>query len=75
MKKYGKKMIAPIVITIVVVLYFLVYCVVLISLIQTPVLRVLLAVVPLLLGAAMIGVLIQRIREIKGGEEDDLGKY
>ncbi len=27
------------------------------------------------IAGALIYVLIQRIREIKGGEEDDLGKY
>ena len=38
-------------------------------------LKVLLAVIPVILGATMIGVCIQRINEIKGGEEDDLSKY
>ena len=33
-------------------------------------------VIPLaLLGAGMVCVLIARIKEIKGGEEDDLGNY
>ena len=38
-------------------------------------LKFLVAVAPAALGATMIGVCIQRIKEIKGGEEDDLGKY
>ncbi|WP_432997979.1 hypothetical protein [Treponema socranskii] len=32
-------------------------------------------IVPAALSAAFIWLLVQRIKEIKGGEEDDLGKY
>ena len=32
-------------------------------------------VIPALLAATMIGVCIERIKEIKGGEEDDLSQY
>ena len=37
--------------------------------------KVLFAVAPLLLCGVMIGVFISRIREIQGGEEDDLSQY
>ena len=37
--------------------------------------RVLLVVIPLILAAVMFGVLISRIKEIQGGEEDDLSQY
>ena len=75
MKKYGKKMAAPIAVTVIVIVYFIVYFGFLMSLVQNPVIKVLLGAVPAGLGAAMIGVCIQRIREIKGGEEDDLSQY
>ena len=75
MKKHGKKMIAPIVITVLVILYFIAYFGFLIYLIDNIVLKLLSGIIPALLAAVMIYVCIQRIKEIKGGEEDDLGKY
>lgn len=77
MKKHSKKMIAPIIITLLVVGYFIFYLWMgWSSSDEIPVLlRVLLLVVP----AGFIGLitymLVERIREIKGGEEDDLSKY
>lgn len=75
MTDHGRKMIAPIVITALVVIYEFVYFGVLISLVKNTALKLLLFLVPAVLAAAMIGVLVQRIKEIKGGEEDDLGQY
>ena len=75
MADHGKKMIAPIVITALVVIYELVYFGVIISFVPGIALKLLLFILPAALGAAMIGVLVQRIKEIKGGEEDDLGQY
>ena len=75
MKKHGKKMIAPIVITVLVILYFIAYFGFLIYLIDNIVLKLLSGIIPALLAAVMIYVCIQRIKEIKGGEEDDLGQY
>ena len=49
------------------------YCLV-ISLVPV-VLKVVLAVIPAVLGGAMIYVCMERIKEIDGGEEDDLSKY
>lgn len=73
--KHGKKMIAPIVITALIVLY---YIGIMIACMVMPMplwLKLVFFLVPLLLAGTMIGVLVGRIREIKGGEEDDLGKY
>ena len=75
MKKHGKKMIAPIVITVLVILYFIAYFGFLIYLIDNIVLKLLSGIIPALLAAVMIYVCIQRIKEIKGGEEDDLSQY
>ncbi len=74
-EKRRRKMIPPILVTVLMILYFILYFGVLISLIRSMPFRVLLGVCPVLLGAAMIGVGIQRRRQIKGGEEDDLGQY
>ena len=74
MKDKKKKMIAPIVITCLVIIYYVIYFAVIISLIEG-VLKFLLGVIPFAFAVAMIYVCVQRINEIQGGEEDDLSKY
>lgn len=73
-KSHFKKMIAPIVVSIIVILYYALYFGILISLFEG-VWRYFLGIVPLALAAVMIKVCIERINEIKGGEEDDISKY
>ncbi|MBP5289478.1 MAG: hypothetical protein J6Z79_06385 [Clostridia bacterium] len=75
MKKHTKKMIAPILAALGVLLYFALYFGVLIFLIPSVAVKVILGAFPLIFGAIVVAVLIQRIREIKGGEEDDLSQY
>lgn len=74
MDNHGKKVIATIVVTILVILYYFVYFGVLIHSIGG-VAAVLLGVIPLVLAGCMIYVCIERIKEIEGGEEDDISKY
>ena len=74
MNQHAKKMIAPIVVTVLIILYYCVYCGVMASLIDG-VWKILVGIIPLFLAIVMIGVCVQRIKEIKGGEEDDLSKY
>ncbi len=69
-----KKIIAPIVISVLVIVYYAVYFGVLIYLLDT-VWAWLLGLIPIALAGTMIYVCKQRIDEIKGGEEDDLGNY
>ncbi len=74
--KYWKKMIAPAIIVLVTVLYYIGIVVFFMAVPGVPVgFRVLMIVVPLILSAVMIGVFISRIKEIQGGEEDDLSQY
>ena len=74
MNKHAKKMIAPIVITVLLVGYYIVYFGLLVHMLGGA-LRWVLGLVPLGLAAASVGVCVQRIKEIRSGEEDDLGKY
>ena len=67
-------MTAPIIVTILMILYYAAYFGFLISVLDG-VLKYLLGIVPLVLTVLMIAVCIERIREIKKGEEDDLSKY
>ena len=74
MKSHRRKMTAPISVTVLMILYYAAYFGFLISVLDG-VLKYLLGIVPLVLTILMIAVCIERIREIKKGEEDDLSKY
>lgn len=73
--KHGQKMIAPVVVTVI----FVAYLFGLIAIWATGDLPlpdlISLSIIPFGLSCVMVHVCIQRIREIKGGEEDDLSKY
>ncbi len=73
--KRRNKMIAPIIITVILVLYFLGFFAVCALLPLPVILKLVFGLVPLLLAGVCIFVLIERIEEIRSGEEDDLSKY
>ena len=75
MTPHGKKMIAPIIITFVFLMYLLFYGALLMTAALEQPLVILLGIPLVLLGAGMVYVLITRIREIRSGEEDDLDNY
>ncbi len=73
-----KRYIAPVVITILSVIYFLgiAICFVCSAFEGVPLMAVLLMLfIPLGAAALIVYMLIQRIKEIKGGEEDEARKY
>ena len=75
MKKLHKqKIVAPILITVLLVLYYVVYFAFLITLVDG-VWKYLLGIFPLAFSAVMIKVCVDRIQEIRSGEEDDLSQY
>ena len=75
MTPHGKKMLAPIIITIFFLLYLFVYgALVIMAALEQP-LVILFGIPLVLLGAGMIYVLYTRIREIRSGEEDDVDNY
>ena len=69
-----KKMSAPIIISVIVVLYWVVYFGILITLLDG-IWKIVLGIVLLALIAVMVKVCIERIQEILKGEEDDISKY
>jgi len=69
-----KKMTAPIVVTAIIILYYVVYFGFLISLFDG-IWKYALGIIPLFFSVIMIKVCIERINEIKKGEEDDISKY
>ena len=74
MKNHCKKMIAPIVVTALFVLYYVLYFGVIIWYIDG-ILKYILGIIPLIFTIMIVAVCIERIKEIKKGEEDDLSKY
>jgi hypothetical protein len=75
MSHHGKKMIAPVVITILFLLYLLVYIVMLAREASAEPLVILMGVPLVLLGIGSVVTLFGRIKEIRSGEEDDLDNY
>ncbi len=76
MTEHEKKMVAPIIIAVLVVLYYIGISVVFVLVDNITVIgKCLLVMVPLVLSGVMIYVLMNRIQEIRSGEEDDLSKY
>ena len=73
--KHRKKMAAPIVITVLFLLYLVFYGIAVFFLIDLSPYMVLLAIPLVALGVGMIYVLRERIKEIRSGEEDDLSDY
>ena len=67
-------MVAPIVITAIFVLYYIAYFGFLISVLDG-IWKYVLGIIPLALAGVMIYICIERIIEIKKGEEDDISKY
>ena len=74
LNSHKKKMIAPIIVTIIMILYYIVYFGFLISLLDG-IWKYALGLIPLVFSGIMIYVCIQRIDEIRKGEEDDISKY
>lgn len=74
MDSHRRKMIAPIIVTIVMVFYYVVYFGLLFSMLDG-IWKYMLGILPIVFSAVMIKVCVERIKEIQEGEEDDLSKY
>ena len=74
MSKHGKKMVAPLIVTVLAVLYFILYFGLLIN-ILSGIWKYAFGIIPIIFALVMIKVCVERIKEIQKGEEDDLSKY
>ena len=74
MKLHTKKMLAPIVVSVIMICYYILYFGILITFLNG-ILRLALGIIPLIFTVVMLMVCIERINEIKKGEEDDISKY
>ena len=74
MDLHSKKMIAPIIVSIILIGYYVVYFGVLVALVGG-IWKIILGFIPIIFAGLILKVCIERIKEIKKGEEDDLSKY
>ena len=69
-----KKLAAPIIVTVFMLMYFGLYFGILITELGG-VLKYAFGIIPLAFSIVMVKVCLERIKEIKKGEDDDIGKY
>ena len=74
MKLHTKKMVAPVVVSFIMILYYIVYFGFLITILDGA-WKYLLGIFPIAFCVVIVKVCIERINEIKKGEEDDISKY
>ena len=74
MNQNKKKMIAPILVTVILALYYVVYFGFLIAVLEGG-WNYAFGLFPVLFTAVLVKVCIERIKEIKKGEENDLSQY
>lgn len=74
-REHRKKMLAPVVITAIFILYLIGYGIALAVATEWSPVMLLIAVPLVALGIGMVYTLKSRIKEIRSGEEDDLGNY
>ena len=74
MNPHRKKMIAPIVVSVIMILYYVVYFGFLITLLPG-IWKYVLSIIPFVFSVLILKVCIERINEIRKGEEDDISKY
>lgn len=70
-----KKMIAPIVVGLIFIIYYAFFFALILAIPMWLGVKLLLGIIPLALIGVMIAVVCSRIKEIEGGEEDDLSQY
>ena len=75
MERHGKKMIAPVVITVIFGFYLIGYAALVLWLDPPWFVLVLGILIPIILAGVLVAMMIERIKEIRSGEEDDLSKY
>ena len=74
-KKMDSVMVAPIVITVVFLIYLIAYIAGLVIATSFHPIMILIAIPLICLGVGMVYILKERIKEIRSGEEDDLSNY
>ena len=75
MNEHAKKIIAPVVVVVCITLYYGVVAGVVVHFALPALVKIAVVLFSVLVTGAFIAVLIERIKEIQQGEEDDISKY
>ena len=75
MDNHGKKMIAPVVVVLCIILYYITGIFILFKFNLPVMVKIMAIILSILITVVLIKVLMERAKEIKEGDEDDLGKY
>ena len=75
MQAQSKKLIAPVIITTIFAVYFVFAAITSLLNLELLIAKIIGIVIPLALMGVSIFVLVERIKEVRSGEEDDLSKY
>ena len=75
MNEHNKKIIAPVIVVLCITLYYFIGVNILIKFNVPNIIKIIALIFSIVITIVFIMVLIERIKEIKQGEEDDLGKY
>ena len=75
MDNHGRKMIAPVVVVLCIMLYYTIGIYTLFKIDISNIIKIIAVILSILITVLLIKVLAERVKEIKEGEEDDLGKY
>jgi len=75
-KEHCSKMIAPIIIAIILIVYYVAIATAFVLIPDIAVIvKILMIIIPLALAGVAFAVTVERVNEIRSGEEDDLSKY
>ena len=73
---HRKKMAAPIIIAVLLILWYIGMAIACFCIPEIPfIFKILMAIIPAAISGVISFVLAERIKEIRSGEEDDLGQY
>jgi hypothetical protein len=75
MNQHKKKMIAPIIISFLLAAYYFVFFILAFTLEIPLIVKMIGLIIPILSAGVVAFVLVERLKEIRSGEEDDLSKY
>lgn len=75
MKRHAQKIIAPVIIAAGIIMYYIAGAIILITLNVSDIIKTIALICSIAMTVVIIAVLIERIKEIKKGEEDDISKY
>jgi hypothetical protein len=73
--RYMNKIIAPVIVTLCLTGYYIMGAIILTKLNLANTIKIIVIIISITMTVVIIMVLAERIKEINGGEDDDLGKY